>query len=181
MVLEKTLKSPLNSRRSNLSILKEINPGYSLEGLMLKLQLQYFAHLMQRADSWEKILMLERLRTEEAEDEMVEWHHQLNGHEFEQTPRDSEGQGILACYSPWGHRLRHNWSNLAHTHAHCAREETRLPTRLRAPSSPLGPGGFAQILTPAFRPTGAQFMAPPGPGSSCPLLVHTHTPSPPLF
>ena len=67
------------AKRSHQSILKEINPEYSLEGLMLKLQLQYFAHLMQRADSWEKILMLERLRTEEAEDEMVEWHHQLNG------------------------------------------------------------------------------------------------------
>ena len=75
---------------------------------MLKLQLQYFAHLMQRANSWEKILMMGRLRTEEAEEEMVEWHHQLNGHEFEQTPRDGEGQGILARYSPWGHRLRHN-------------------------------------------------------------------------
>ena len=75
--------------RSNQSIPKEINPEYSLEGLMLKLQ--YFGHLMHRTDSLEKTLMLgktqgggERL----AEDEMVGWHHRLNGHEFEQTPGD---------------------------------------------------------------------------------------------
>ena len=58
MVLEKTLESPLDCRRSNQSILKEISPGYSLEGLMLKLKLQYFGHLMQRVDSLEKTLML---------------------------------------------------------------------------------------------------------------------------
>ena len=58
MVLEKTLKSPWAARRSNQSILKEIRPQYSLEGLMLKLKLQYFGHLMQRADSLEKTLML---------------------------------------------------------------------------------------------------------------------------
>ena len=65
MVLEKTLESPLDSRRSNQSILKEINPEYPLEGLMLKLKLQYFGHLMPRADSLEKTLML-RLRAGEA-------------------------------------------------------------------------------------------------------------------
>ena len=58
MVLEKTLESPLDCRRSNQSILKEISPEYSLEGLMLKLKLQYFGHLMQRVDSLEKTLML---------------------------------------------------------------------------------------------------------------------------
>ena len=58
MVLEKTLESPLDSRRSNQSILKEISPGCSLEGLMLKLKLQYFGHLMQRVDSLEKTLMV---------------------------------------------------------------------------------------------------------------------------
>ena len=56
------LRVPWTARRSNQSILKEISPGYSLEGLMLKLKLQYFGHLMQRADSFEKTLMLERLR-----------------------------------------------------------------------------------------------------------------------
>ena len=61
MVLEKTLESPWTARRPNQSILKEISPGCSLEGLMLKLKLQYFSHLMQRADSLEKILMLGRI------------------------------------------------------------------------------------------------------------------------
>ena len=60
-MLEKTLESPLNSRRANHSILKEISPEYSLEGLMLKLKLQYFGHLMQRADSFEKTLMLGKI------------------------------------------------------------------------------------------------------------------------
>ena len=59
MVLEKTLESPLDARRANQSILKEISPEYSLEGLMLKLKLQYFGHLMRRVDSLEKTLMLE--------------------------------------------------------------------------------------------------------------------------
>ena len=58
MVLEKTLESPLDCKASNRSVLKEISPGCSLEGLMLKLKLQYFGHLMQRADSLEKTLML---------------------------------------------------------------------------------------------------------------------------
>ena len=58
MVLEKTLESPLDCRRSNQSILKEISPGCSLEGLILKLKLQYFGHLMRRVDSLEKTLML---------------------------------------------------------------------------------------------------------------------------
>ena len=64
MVLEKTLESPLDARRSNQSILKEISPQYSLEGLMLKLKLQYFGHLMGRADSLEKTLMLGRIEGE---------------------------------------------------------------------------------------------------------------------
>ena len=82
MVLEKTLKSPLGS---NQSILKEISPEYSLEGLMLKLKLQYFGHLMGRTDSLEKTLMLGKIegRRRGRQDEMVGWHHCLNGHEFE--------------------------------------------------------------------------------------------------
>ena len=64
MVLEKTLKSPLYSRISNQSILKEISPEYSLEGLMLKLKLQYIGHLMPRTDSLEKTLMLRKIEGE---------------------------------------------------------------------------------------------------------------------
>ena len=72
------------ARRSKKSILKEISPEYSLEGLMLKLKLQYFDHLMRRADSFEKTLMLGKMEEKgTTEDEMVGWHHQLNGHEFE--------------------------------------------------------------------------------------------------
>ena len=60
-MLEKTLESPLDSRRSNQSILKEISPEYSLEGLMLKVKLQYLGHLMQRTDSLEKPLILGKI------------------------------------------------------------------------------------------------------------------------
>ena len=61
MVLEKTLESPLDARRSNQSILKEISPEYSLEGLMLKLKLRYFGHLIRKTDSLEKTLMLGKI------------------------------------------------------------------------------------------------------------------------
>ena len=61
MVLEKTLESSLDCRRSNQSILKEISPEYSLEGLMLKLKLQYFGHLLQRSDSFDKTLILGKI------------------------------------------------------------------------------------------------------------------------
>ena len=86
MVLEKTLESLLDARRSNQSILKEINPECSLEGLMLKLKLQYVDHLMQRTDSFKKTDAGKDLRWEEkgmTEDEIIGWHHPLNGHEFE--------------------------------------------------------------------------------------------------
>ena len=78
---------PWTSGRSSQSILKEISPEYSLEGLMLKLRLQSFGHLMRRTDSLEKTLMMGetegRRRRGATEDEMVGWHHRLNGHEFE--------------------------------------------------------------------------------------------------
>ena len=103
------LRVPSTARRSNQSILKEISPEYSLEGLMLKLNLQYFGRLMWRADSLEKTLMLERLKLEEkekgmTEDEMAGWHHRLGGHEFEQAPGVGDGQGSPKRCSPRGHR-----------------------------------------------------------------------------
>ena len=97
------LRFPWTARRSNQSILKEINPEYSLEGLMLKLKLQYFGYLMHRTDSLEKTLMLGKIEGRKrgtTEDEMVGWHHRLNGHEFEQAMGDGEGQGSLMCCSP---------------------------------------------------------------------------------
>ena len=102
----KLLRIPWTTRRSNQSILKEISPAYSLEGLRLKLRLQYFDHLMQRSNSLENTLMLGKIEGREekgmTDDEMVGWHHRLHGHEFEQAPGVDDGQGSLACYSPWG-------------------------------------------------------------------------------
>ena len=79
------MRVPWSIRRSNQSILKEISPGCSLEGLMLKLKLQYFGHLMRRVDSLEKTLMLGQIggRRRGQQDEMAGWHHLLDGHEFE--------------------------------------------------------------------------------------------------
>ena len=81
------MRVPWIARISNQSILREISPGCSLEGLMLKLKLQSFGHLMRRVDSLEKTLMLGGIGGEEekgtTEDEMAGWHHQLDGHEFE--------------------------------------------------------------------------------------------------
>ena len=72
-MLEKTLESPLDTRRPNQSILKEINPEYSLEGLMLKLMSQYFGYLMQRVDSLEKTLMLGKTEGKGRVQERMRW------------------------------------------------------------------------------------------------------------
>ena len=107
------LRVPWTERKSNQSIPKEISPECSLEALMLKLKRQYFGHLMQRTDSLEKTLILggdwrqEEKRT--TEDEMVGWHHQLNGHEFEQALGVGEEQGSQAFCSPWGRRVGQDW------------------------------------------------------------------------
>ena len=85
------LRVPETTRRLNQSILKEINPEYSLEILMLKLKFHYFGHVMQKANSLEETLMLGKIEGRRkkgaTEDEMVGCHHCLNGHEFEQTGR----------------------------------------------------------------------------------------------
>ena len=99
---------PWTARRSNQSILQKINPEYSLEGLMLKLKLGYFGHLSWRTDLLVMTLMLGKLenwrRKHTREDKMVGWHHLLHGHEFEQTQRVGNGQGILACSSLCDHK-----------------------------------------------------------------------------
>ena len=71
---------------------------------MLKLKLQYFGHLMRRTNSLEKTLMLGWEEKGMTEDEMVEWHPRLSGHEFEQGRGVGDGQGSLACCSPWGYK-----------------------------------------------------------------------------
>ena len=92
------LRVPWTARRSNQSIFKEINPEFSLEGLMLRLKHQYFGHLMWRTDLLEKTLMLGKIegkRRRGWQDEMVGWHDRFNGHEFEQAPGVGDGQGSL--------------------------------------------------------------------------------------
>ena len=98
------LRVPWTARRSNQSLLKEISPGCSLEGMMLKLKLQYFGHLMRSIDSLEKTLMRdwEQEEKEMTEDDRAGWHHRLDGHEFEWTPGVGDGQGGLVCCSSWG-------------------------------------------------------------------------------
>ena len=103
------LRVPWTARRSNQWILKKIKLEYSLEGLMLKLKLQYFGHLTQRANSLEKTLMLGKIEAggEGGSRGWDSWiASQLSGHEFEQTPGDSGTHSNLVCCSPWGHGVR---------------------------------------------------------------------------
>ena len=98
------LRVPWTTRKANQSILKEISSEYSLEGLMLKIQ--YFGHLMQRADSLEKTPMLGKIEDRRLSGQQrMRWLDSItDGHEFEQTLGNSGGQRSLACYSPWGHK-----------------------------------------------------------------------------
>ena len=117
------LRVSWTARRSNQSILKEISPEYSLEGLMLKLKLQYFGHLMQRTDSLEKNPDAGKRLKAGGEGDDRGWDgwmaSQTQWHEFEQAPGDGEGQGSLACFSPWGCKESDttewlNWTELMH-------------------------------------------------------------------
>ena len=101
------LRVPWTARRSSQSILQEISPGCPLEGLMLKLKLQYFGHLMQSWIIWKdpdagKDWGQEKKGTKE--DEMVGWQHWLDGHGFGWTPGVGDVQGSLACCASWGHK-----------------------------------------------------------------------------
>ena len=106
------MRVPWTAWRSKQSILKEINSEYSLERLMLKLKLQYFGHLMQRANSLEKTLMLGKTGQEEktaAEDKMVGWHHQLNRHESSKIQEIEEDRG--ACCAAV-HGVKKSWKGI---------------------------------------------------------------------
>ena len=100
------LRVPWTVRRTNQSILKEISPEYSLEGLVLKLKIQYLGHLVWRTDSLEKTLKLGKIeggrRRGRQRMRLLGWHHWLDGHEFEQAAGVGDGQGDQACCSPWG-------------------------------------------------------------------------------
>ena len=92
------MRVPWTAGRSNQSILKEINPEYSLEGLMLKLKLQYFGYLMQTVDSLENTLMLGKIEGKRRSQQRIRWlDSSTHSVDIEQTPRESEGQGSLAC------------------------------------------------------------------------------------
>ena len=101
------LRVPWTARRFIQSILKEINPEYSLEGLMLKLKLQYCGHMTGRTDSLEKTLMLGKIEgRRRRERQRMTWLDVItdDGHEFEQNTGVGDGQGSLACCIPWGHK-----------------------------------------------------------------------------
>ena len=108
VVLKKTPRVAWTARRSNQSTLKENNPEYSLEGLMLKPKVQCFGHLIQRTNSLEKTLMLGKIeggRRRGRQDEMVGWHYQLDGRKCEQVQGFGYWKGSLACCTPWGHKI----------------------------------------------------------------------------
>ena len=117
------LRVPWTARRSTQSILKEISPGCSLEELMLKLKLQYYGHLMRRADSFEKTLMLRKIegrrRRGQQRMRLVGWHHWLHGHGFGWTLEVGDGQRGLECCGSWGCKEsdtteRLNWTELCY-------------------------------------------------------------------
>ena len=100
------LRVPWTARRSNQSILKEINPIYSSEGLMLKLKLQYFGHLVQRPSSLENILMLEKTAGNRRRGrQRMRWLDGIiDSMDMSLSELDSEGQRSLGCCSPWGYK-----------------------------------------------------------------------------
>ena len=107
------LRVPWTARRSNQSILKEISPGCSLEGLMLKLKLQYSGHLLWRGDSFEKTLMLGKIEGRMRRGrQRMRWHHRLNEHGFRWTLGVGDGQGGLACCGSLTWDYKGNWDVL---------------------------------------------------------------------
>ena len=118
VVLKKTLESPLDCKEIQPVHVKEISPGCSLEGLMLKQKLQYFGHLMWITNSFENTFILGKIegkRRQGWQRMMVGWHHRLDVHEVEQALWVGDGQGSLACCSPWGRKAsdtteRPNWT-----------------------------------------------------------------------
>jgi len=140
------LRVPWTVRRSNQSILKEISPGISLEGLMLKLKLQYFGHFMRRVDSLEKTLMLGGIggRRRKGQQRM-RWRDGITDSmdiESQWTPGVGDGQGGLACCDSWGRREldateRLNWTEVGGRA--CSTPHPRPALMTHTPSLSLGP------------------------------------------
>ena len=107
------LRVPWTARRSNQSILKEISPECSLEGLMLKMKLQYFGHVIWRTDSFEKTLMLGKTEGRRRSGwQRMRWLDGITDSmdvSFEWTLGVGDRQGGLLCCSPWGHKVGHDW------------------------------------------------------------------------
>ena len=104
----------------NQSSLKETSSGCSLQGMMLKLKVQYFGHLMQRVDSLEKTLSLGVIGCRRRKGwQMAGWHHWLDGCGSEWTPEVGDGQGGLACCSPWNHKELDTTERLHWTELNC--------------------------------------------------------------
>ena len=120
---KRLLRVPWTARRSNQSILNEISPECSMEGLMLKLKLQYFGHLMQRSESLEKTLILGKIegrRWRGWHEGMIAWHHGLKQHEFEQAWGVGDGQGSQECCSPLGLKESDTTEQLNWTETNCS-------------------------------------------------------------
>ena len=128
------LRVPWTARRSNQSILKEVSPGCSLEGMMLKLKLQYFGHLCKELTHWKRPWCWEGLG---AGGEMAAWHHWLDGHGFEWTLGVGDGQGTLACCNSWGCKEPDTTEWLNWTELNCDLKSPRItgcPPHLRCKS-----------------------------------------------
>ena len=113
--LRRLSRVPWTARRSNQSILKEISPGCSLEGMMLKLKLQLIATSCEELTHWKRLWCWEGLGTgwegdDRRWDQRMRWHHWLNGCEFEWTPGVSDGQGGLVCCNSWGRKVGYDWA-----------------------------------------------------------------------
>ena len=161
------LRVPWTGRRSNHSILKEINPEYSLARLMLKLKLHYFGHLMGRTDSFEKTLMLGKIegkgRRGWQRTRRLDGITDSHGCEFEQALGDGEGQRSLACCSPRGHRVGHDWAT---EQQHCEISPQNSSVHCR--------GTLGLDLVPWFRPALPLqdlncFLVPPWQSPACHL------------